>query len=407
MIEAIRYALKTSLHSTTVRRASAMLIGAVILGVPCVAAERTAHPVQFEKRLLLLNPNEGCALADVDRDGKTDIIAGTHWFAAPDFAPRPLRTIREFGNDFLANNGDHPYDVNGDGWTDVIAGEWGGDEIYWYENPGEEALAKGLMWPAHLLRKTRGENEAFFLRDLDGDDVPEILVDCWIDDAPLVCWRLETGSEPNIECVELGPEGCGHGMAFGDVNGDGREDILVKVGWYERPAGDPLSTTWKLHRDWDLAHGATPFLVIDLNDDGRNDLIWGCGHNYALLWFEQLEPEGDRTMWKEHIIDREYSQTHTLAWVDLNGDGQEELVTGKRVRGHAGSDPGGREPECMFYYTWDGEAEKFTRHTISPFGAGVGTGMQLNIADLNDDGRPDIAVAGKTGTWLLLNQGAE
>lgn len=366
-----------------------------------------AGDLKFEKRLLLLSPNEGCCLADVNNDGLQDIIAGTHWFAAPDFGARPLREISEFQNDFLANNGDHAFDVNDDGWVDVVSGEWMGDEIYWYENPQGEALAKGLKWKPHLLKKTRGENEAFFLKDLDDDGVPEFLVDCWIDDAPLVAWKLvrDSGSEPTLEQIQLGRRGCGHGMAFGDVNGDGREDILVKVGWYERPTGDPLATEWKLHRDWDLAHGPTPFLVQDLNNDGRNDLIWGVGHDYGLYWFEQLPQDGGVTQWQRHLIDREYAQTHTLVWVDLNGDGSNELITGKRVRGHAGNDPGGREPECLYYYEWDPEALQFSRHTISPPGGGVGTGMQINTADLNGDGRLDIAVSGKSGTWLLLNQG--
>jgi hypothetical protein len=380
-----------------------------LVALPLAGAEKADDgPVRFERRQLLLSPNEGCALADVDRDGQTDIIAGTHWFAAPDFAPRPIRTIREFDDDFLANNGDHPYDVNGDGWIDVISGEWMEDEIHWYENPGKERLEKGLRWKPHLFKKTRGENEAMFLRDLDGDGVPEIIVDCWVSDAPLVCWKLvrDDAGEPAIERVVLGPSGCGHGMALGDVNGDGRDDILVKVGWYECPASNPLATEWTLHRDWDRPHGSTPFLVVDLTDDGRNDLIWGNGHDFGLYWFEQGEPDADgKTTWTEHLIDNEYSQTHTLAWVDIDGNGEPELITGKRVRGHSGKDPGGHDPECLYYYEWHPERREFTRHEISPPGGGPGTGMQINTADLNGDGLVDVAVGGKSGTWLLLNQG--
>ena len=77
------------------------------------------------------------------------------------------------------------------------------------------------------------------------------------------------------------------------------------------------------------------------------------------------------------------------------------------MRGHAGRDPGGKDPECLFYYTWDRKAREFTRHVIADFGEGVGAGMQICVADLNDDGRPDIAVAGKTGTWVLLNEGTK
>ena len=64
----------------------------------------------------MLNQNEGCAAADVNRDGKPDVIAGTHWYAAPEFIPRPLRDIPQVSlgfadDDFYANNGDHAYDV--------------------------------------------------------------------------------------------------------------------------------------------------------------------------------------------------------------------------------------------------------------------------------------------------------
>ena len=382
------------------------MIAAACLPNLFVNAALADSGLKFQKKLLLVSPNEGCAVADVNCDGKPDIIAGTNWFAAPDFVPRPLRSIDEFQNDYLKNNGDHAYDVNGDGWPDVISGDWMGDEIHWYENPGKAGLEKGLRWTPHLLKKTRGENEAMFLRDLDGDGVPEILVNCWKADAPLVAWKLvKTDGEATLERHALGEKGCGHGMAFGDVNGDGREDILVQVGWYERPEGDVLNTEWKLHSDWNRPHGSCPFLVVDLNGDGRNDIIWGDGHDYGLLWLEQQAPAEDgTTQWKEHVIDKSFSQAHYLVWIDLDGDGQEELITGKRVRGHAGRDPGGKEPACLYYYEWDRSAGEFTRYTISEK-EGIGIGMQIRTADFNGDGRLDIAVPGKTGTWVLINQG--
>jgi hypothetical protein len=89
----------------------------------------------------------------------------------------------------------------------------------------------------------------------------------------------------------------------------------------------------------------------------------------------------------------------------LDGDGQGELIAGKRVRGHGGRDPGANEPACLYYYQWDGGSGAFVRFSITPPDAGVGTGMQICVADLTADGRPDIAVSGKTGTWLLVNQG--
>ena len=74
------------------------------------------------------------------------------------------------------------------------------------------------------------------------------------------------------------------------------------------------------------------------------------------------------------------------------------------MRGHSGKDPGGLDPECLYYYTWDPGSRRFTRHTISE-GEGIGTGMQIRTADLDEDGRLDLVVAGKTGTWVLRNLG--
>jgi hypothetical protein len=361
----------------------------------------------------MISPNEGCAVADANRDGKPDIIAGTGWYAAPDFIPRPVRDIAQvslgFGAaDFFANNGDHVYDVDGDGWVDVISGGWTESELYWYKNPGKDGLEKGWKWEPHLLVNARAQNEAFHLRDLDGDGVPEIVVHCWVTKEPLVAWKLAKAADgqPTASRIVLGKDGSGHGYAFGDVNGDGRDDVLCAVGWYEHPEGDPFARPWKLHPETALRTASSPFVVADVNGDGRNDLVWGRGHDYGVYWWEQGEPKPDgTTTWKEHLIDDSWSQAHSMTWADLDGDGRGELITGKRVRGHGGRDPGADEPACLYYYTWDGTAGKFVRHTISPPGAGVGTGMQICVADLTGDGRPDIAVSGKTGTWLLVNEG--
>jgi len=365
--------------------------------------------VSFSKRCLMVNPNEGCALGDINRDGKLDIVAGTHWYAAPDFIPRPLRDIPQTMTEFYATNGDHLLDVDGDGWLDVVAGGWMESEIYWYKNPGAKGLAKGWKWDKILLKDTINRNETFELHDFDGDGVPELFVDCWDKKLPAVAWKFVKGADgkPTIQRKVIGDQGCGHGYAFGDINGDGREDLLVEVGWYERPAGDPWAQPWKFHPELALPHPSCPCVITDLTGDKRADVIWGKAHDFGLFWWEQGSPADGGTTWTEHEIDKSWSQVHVLVMADLDGDGRAELLAGKRVRGHADKDPGALEPECLFYYTWNAAEKKFTRHTISDFGGGVGTGMQIRVADLNGDGRPDIVVAGKTGTWLLTNQGVK
>lgn len=382
-----------------------MLRTAVVLVLTSFLTSAPPDGVRFSKKLLYLDLNEGCAIGDVNKDGRLDIIAGRNWFAGPDFSARPLRLIDDVRG-YADSNGDHVYDVNQDGWIDVISTSFWTPEVYWYENPGADGLAKGVLWQQHLLVNTENKtNEVQFLRDLDRNGEPEWIVNSWNKKSPALAWKFirKAEGQPALEKIVIGEQGNGHGMGFGDLNGDGREDLLVGTGWYEQPAGEPLRQPWTYHPDWDL-HASCPMLVRDLNRDGRNDIIWGKGHDFGLYWWEQLEPAPDEKLrWKEHLIDDSYSQAHCLHWADLDGDGQDELITGKRKWAHNGRDPGENDPACLYYYKWNSKALTFTRFEIDV--GQVGTGLQIRTADLNGDGRIDIVVPGKSGTCILFNEG--
>jgi hypothetical protein len=376
-------------------------------------ADQGTSSLQFTKRQLFVNPYESTAVGDLNKDGHVDIVYGAYWFAGPSFVPRTFRP-NHVSKDYIRANSDHILDVDKDGWPDIIAGGWNEDGIYWYKNPGNGPTERGkpwemhLPWEARLLAKTRGTMEMFALHDYDGDGQPELHSANYRKQNPLEVWRFTKGpdGQPALTPVVIGAEGGGHGYAWGDVNGDGREDVLTEIGWYERPAGDPFARPWTLHPETALPHPSCPFVVKDLNGDGRLDIIFGRGHDVGLFWWEQQAPQADgTTVWTRHVIDESWSQAHAISLADLDGDGADELVAGKCIWAHDGSDPGAADPPAIYYYTWNAATRTFTRHTIAAPGERIALGRQFNVADLNGDGRLDLTAPSKLGLWVLLNEG--
>jgi hypothetical protein len=378
-----------------------------VTALACCAAEVEPGTVRFSKRRLFVSTYQAAAIADINRDGRPDIVSGPYWFAAPDFVPQSFRA-NESAADYVHSNSDLPYDVDGDHWVDIIVGAWGEQGVLWYRNPGPMGLKLGTPWEKHSLTATKGKIERTDLHDYDGDGTPEIHTISYVKQEPSDVYRLTRGPDgkPAVTKIVLGLQGGGHGYAWGDVNGDGREDFLTEAGWYERPAGDPFAGPWKLHSETALPHPSCPFAVMDVNGDGRLDILFGRAHDYGIYWWEQVAPQPDgTTAWKKHIIDESWSQGHVVGLADLDGDGVQELVTGKCVYAHNGRDPGAEDPAVFYYYRWHQRTSSFSRHTVAGPGENIGLGRQLAMGDLNDDGRIDIVAPGRFGLWLMINQG--
>lgn len=372
---------------------------------PVAQEATTEQAVRFSKRLLLVGPHQEAAVADFNKDGVLDIVSGAYWLAGPDYAPRAFRAGPAAAN-WVRSNSALPYDVDGDGWTDIIIGAWEEAGVMWYRNPGDFRLRRGLHWEEGQLTPTKGRIERMDLHDYDGDGVPEIHTVSYVKEEPVEIYRfVKTANGPGLEKFVLGTEGGGHGYAWGDVNADGREDLLTEVGWYERPAEGPFARAWTFHPDSALPHPSCPFAVDDVNADGRLDILFGRAHDFGLYWWEQEPSASGATAWKKHVIDESWSQGHVAAVADLDGDGENELITGKCVWAHQGSDPGAEDPAVLYYYDWDRTTAEFVRHEIGGPGEDIGLGRQLVVQDLNGDGKLDLVAPGYTGLWLLLNEG--
>lgn len=354
-------------------------------------------PLKFRKQFISAESFESVGVFDVNNDKVPDLVSGCFWYEGPHYLKRHYiaddKRYGEYYDDFATI----PVDLNGDGRLDYVTGGWFGQTMRWYENPGNNKA-----WTEHTIAQT-GNIETIRTWDVDGDGQQELAPNT--PGKPLAFYQVKAGnnSAPTFNRVQIAPTH-GHGLGFGDVNGDGRGDFIIDKGWLEAPE-NPLTQPWKLHSELSLGDASVPIIVADVNRDGKSDLIAGKAHSYGLFWYEQQVDRKGKRSWITHPIDLNNSQFHEMQWVDLDKDGQPELVTGKRYRAHNGGDPGANDHLGLYYYSWNGQG--FTKNIISygPAGEGVGTGIFFSVADLRGTGRPDIIVAGKQGLYVFFNEG--
>ncbi len=358
-----------------------------------------ASLLMFDKRKLSPNAFEAAAAFDVNNDGVIDIVSGACWYEGPDFVTAhkicDIPYISEYHDDFC----DYPMDVNGDGYLDIVTGGWFGETVRWRENP------RGLpvLWTTHDVDKC-GNIETMRCWDVDGDGHVEAVPNAG---GNIVAYRLvrdATGKGTGrFEKHVLKEGGVGHGLGFGDINGDGRNDFVSATGWLEAPK-KPFEQKWTWHPDFEMGLASVPIIVHDVNGDGVADLIAGGAHGYGIAWYEQ-KIEGSKRTWTMHVIDTDHSQYHDLVMADIDRDGKDELITGKRYRAHNGKDPGENDPLFLCYFKIDGG--RFDRFTIDygPAGRTSGVGIYFWMADLDGNGWLDIIAPGKDGLFLFRNHG--
>jgi hypothetical protein len=375
--------------------------------VPARAAAKAVVPsADFVKTIITRDfISEGVAVADLNKDGKMDIVAGYYWFEAPNWTRRemaPSRTYdprKEYSESFL-NLG---MDVNQDGWDDVVIIDFPGKPAFWFENPRN----KPGTWEKHIIADSVGiANESPGFIDMDGDGRLDIL--CGDKAKKQVVW-LKSPSKPgetewkryalSQENVP-GTETFSHGIGYGDVDKDGIKDVVVREGWFKGTA-DNKSGNWAF-QPADLGEPCSHMQVLDVNGDGRNDVVSASAHQLGVWWHEQVTDEQGGLKFKTHLMSNTTAQTHSSIMADLNGDGRADYITGKRFLAHHGRDPGDSDPPILMWFEFTpGKAPYYTEHVIDN---DSGAGLNIVARDLNGDRKPDLVIANKNGVFLLENR---
>jgi hypothetical protein len=367
------------------------------------------------------------AAADFNHDGIMDVAVGPYYYLGPDY-----QTYREIyigqtypvGTSYTNAAVNFAYDYTGDGWPDYVVSE--GRAMVLYVNPKGELR----RWDKYPVMPTASGEVAVF-KDIDGDGVPDAV---FSGRGGAICWASPVPGKPTEPWTvhQVSQAGYGslgqHGIGAGDINGDGRVDIVSAFGWWEQPPKGTPEGPWPYHPvafgSWPRAGGGpggAAMGVFDVNGDGLNDVVTSMeAHGWRTGWYEQKRDKNGAISFVEHIITDDlsatkpggvaFSEPHAMTFADIDGDGIPDIVVGKRLFAHEESytDPDPFGPSVLYWFRTvrDPKAPGGARFVPDLIDNRSGVGSAILAVDLNKDGAMDIVTSTVHGTTIFWGKPA-
>ncbi|HEV2273991.1 MAG TPA: FG-GAP-like repeat-containing protein [Acidobacteriaceae bacterium] len=363
----------------------------------------------------------GAAAADFNHDGILDVVSGPYIYFGPDYAKRREVYLGQTANPSTeyANEDwmEFAADFTGDGWADVLTCNFTRPNgCFLYVNP----KGKNRRWDKHQV-VSGFQTEIAIVRDLNGDGKPALIYggDGYVRYAkpdpqnPTGTWVVHNVSAQGYETA--------HGIGVGDINGDGRNDIVTPYGWWEQPPAGASPETWTYHPEVFARFGrgimgGSEMAVYDVNGDGLNDVVTVLNpHGWGMAWFEQKRDAQGKISFVRHMImdsfwtrnagDVIFSEPHGTTFADIDGDGVPDFIVGKRYWSHRDDylDPDPYGLPVLYWY-------RTVRNPKAPGGAEFvpelinnrsGAGSNLLAVDLNKDGAVDLVTPTRFGTFIF------
>ena len=356
------------------------------------------------------------AAGDFNHDGVLDVTIGNRYYLGPSFTDsrelylgQAFNPATEYGPAMVNYAGDY----TGDGWDDILVAESRAPALY--VNPRGESR----RWTRYTVFP-QVVSESITFTDVNNDGK----VDAVFAGSNKVQWATSdpanpTGPWKSYAVSEAGPWGASiHGIGAGDINGDGKVDLIAPHGWWEQPSGGATVTPWTFHQGafGRAGNAGGNIEIYDVNGDKLPDVVTAlAAHGFGLAWYEQKRDAAGTISFVEHQIMGDFAATnpgnvtftelHALTMADVDGDGMKDIITGKRAWAHLDSysDPDSMGAAVLYWF-------KTIRDPKAPGGARFvpelihnrsGVGSMIQVADLNKDGAIDIIAGTNRGGHIF------